>query len=292
MSIFSHAFSTLRLRRFAPVGQLASVGQLALLTAIALGTFPQSAQAFRIFPGYDENPTAGQFLSESARPNSNEAAATFAIQLAPGIVTTEGFESFPTTQTIHGLTTQISGVQTVLSYKNSSDDPASGNIQRASGTTGMTNAGTFPTEGRQGISINSTNRFEILLNEPIAAFSFWGTDLGDQNNSLTLAFYNGSTLINESPIGYLGANSGNSSVFFFGGIADAPAEYFNRVVFQNSKLNDAIGLDQFTIAVPDQVLDLDGSTTSSTVVPTPALLPGLLGLMVRLKLRRRAMAAS
>lgn len=224
---------------------------------------------------------------------------------------TEGFESFSTTQSIDGLTAQISGIQTILSYKDSSGTPipagsagSAANVQKASGTTDMTNAGTFPTEGTKGISINSTNRFEILLNQPIAAFSFWGTDLGDNNNSLALALYNGNTLLRESPINYLGANSGNSSVFFFGGIAEAPAEYFNRVVFNNTKTNDAIGLDQFTIAVAEQLLTQPNPSSASSAgvtdpnapgegpasVPTPALLPGLLGLMVRLRLRRRAIA--
>ncbi|NJM56500.1 MAG: PTPA-CTERM sorting domain-containing protein [Synechococcales cyanobacterium RU_4_20] len=293
MSIFSHAFSTLRLRRFAPVGQLA------LLTAIALGTFPQSAQAFRVFSGYDANPSAGTFLHATDRPNSNEAAETFALQLAAGSVSTEGFESFATTQAIHGLTTQISGIQTVLSYKDAGvpvpggSSGSTANVQKATATginAGMTQSGTFPTEGRQGISINSDNQFEILLGEAIAAFSFWGTDLGDNNNGLTLQLYNGSNLITTAPINYLGANSGDSSVFFFGGIADAPTEYFNRVVFQTSKTNDAIGLDQFTIAESSQVLN--NGTPDPTIVPTPALLPGLLGLMMRLKLRRRATAAS
>lgn len=259
----------------------------------------QPAKAFLLFDAYDGNPDPAEFpvLPTEQRVNTNEIAATFSLLLAADVVTTEGFESFPTSQAIDDLSTTISGVGTTLSYKNSDGTSVTGGastkVQKANGN-GLTNAGTFPTEGERGISINSMNRFEVLLDEAIAAFSFWGTDLGDLDNTLTIELYRDTTLLATQPINYLDENSGDSSVFFFGSIAEDPTEYFNRVVFNNSKntgTGDAIGLDQFTIAIPSQVVGLDNLGTDPTTVPTPALLPGLLGFGLRIWKRRRAVVA-
>ncbi len=278
------------LRRMSPL----SIATIAVIAAAA-----QPAQAFRLFDAYDGNPDPAEFpvLPTEQRTNTNETAATFSLLLAAGVVTTEGFENFPTSQAIDGLSIPISGVGTTLSYKNSDGTSATGGastkVQKADGN-GLTNSGTFPTEGDRGISINSTKRFEVLLDEAIAAFSFWGTDLGDRGNTLTIELYRDTTLLATQPIDYLGENSGDSSVFFFGSIAEDPTEYFNRVVFNNSKKtgnSDAIGLDQFTIAMPSQVVGLGDLGADPTAVPTPALLPGLLGFGLRIWKRRRAAVA-
>jgi hypothetical protein len=145
----------------------------------------------------------------------------------------------------------------------------------------MTNSGTFPTDGKQGISINSIYTFKINFSSPLAAIGFWGTDLGDNNNSLTVVLRNLGKTVAQQPINYLGANAGKSSIFFFGGIAQQPTEYFDEVELLSSvtNLQDAIGLDQLTVGTPAQVQ----SVTPPTAVPTPALLPGLVGLSLGLR---------
>jgi hypothetical protein len=75
----------------------------------------------------------------------------------------------------------------------------------------------------------------------------------------------------------------NSSEFFFGFIADSPAEEFNRVEFVSSinSGGDEIGIDQIKIATPTQV---------KTKIPEPASIWGTLlsvGCLVAIKRRSK-----
>ena len=270
------------------------------------------AQAFRLFSGYDENPTARAVLTPIYRVNSLTASQAFDQAVNNGTVTTESFEDQSTRQAIDGLSLNISGVQATFSYLKKSDGTsattsgASTKVQKADAN-GLTNAGTFPTNGEKGISINSSNHFGLNFSQSLAAFSFWGTDLGDSSNRLTVEFYQDNNLVKSQLIDYLGANAGSSSVFFFGGLAETTAEQFNRIQLISSigSTGDAIGLDQLTIATPEQVLGAASSAAASnsivtssaatssaatTAVPTPALLPGLLGFALSVMRKRRDLA--
>ncbi|MEO1187089.1 MAG: hypothetical protein AAFX46_21505, partial [Cyanobacteria bacterium J06636_27] len=63
-----------------------------------------------------------------------------------------------------------------LSYTRKSDGTAidsgteSTSVQSAN-SNGVTNSGTYPTDGSQGISINSQNNFTIKLSQDISNFS-------------------------------------------------------------------------------------------------------------------------
>lgn len=269
------------------------------LTPLFLLAQTAPAQAFKLFSGYDENPVNQTVLPLAARVNALADSQDFDQTINNGTVTTESFESQSTSKRINDLSLEISGVRSQFSYiKKSDNTPAAATVQKANGTTGMTNSGTFPTEGEKGISINSSNHFGISFTQPLAAFGFWGTDLGDNKNELTVEFYRDSNLVSYQKINYLEDNPGNSSVFFFGGLAETTAEQFNRVQLVSSInwTGDAIGLDQFTIATPEQVLGAAAnkaaasSAAAATAVPTPALLPGLLGFALGVVRKRRDVA--
>jgi hypothetical protein len=259
---------------------------LALPAAISLA---QSAQAFSLFTGYDENPADKTVLPLASRVNSMAAFNDYRNNLGGVGVTTESFETTAVKTPINNLAPTLSGVTSDFIYTTD----AAGTITAGTSDTvsvqqanaGMTNAGTFPTDGVRGISINSNNFFKIKFASPLAAFSFWGTDLGDINNTLTVILRNAGMQVGSQQIDYLGANAGASSVFFFGAIATDSGELFDEVQLLSSSTSttgDAIGIDQLTVGTAAQV------TPSSTPVPTPALLPGLVAMLAGVRRRSKA----
>jgi hypothetical protein len=221
------------------------------------------------------------------RINSTAAFNNYRNNLGGVGVTTESFETTAVGTDINDLAPTLSGVVSNFIYTTdeagttSAGSGVAASVQKANAT-GMTNSGTFPTEGKQGISINSDNFFKIKFVSPLAAFSFWGTDLGDNKNTLTVILRRVGIEVGRQPIDYLNANAGDSSVFFFGAIAQNSGELFDEVQLLSSKANDAIGIDQITVGTVDQF------TPPSTAVPTPALLPGLIALAAGVRRRSKA----
>jgi hypothetical protein len=241
------------------------------------------------FNGYDLNTSSPLIpLTKFTAPISEGAFKTFSDSLADATVTTESFEGI--SGAINGLIRTISGTTATFSYtqKNPTDPNNPGvpggsttSVQKADGA-GFTNAGTYPTDGMYGISINSANNFSISFSNSLAAFGYVGTDLGDNSNILTMKFFNGTTLVNSTAIP-TNVGSANSSEFFFGFIADSPAEEFNRVEFVSSISSggDAIGIDQIKVATSSQV---------KTKIPEPASIWGTLlcgGCLVAIKRRSK-----
>jgi hypothetical protein len=270
-----------------------------IVSATASAVLVSSTANAVTFVGYDANPSTSSNPPPLAfDPNSNSQLAfnNFSSNLNGATVTTESFETTatPVGALIDNLSSIVSGTTAKFSYKKSDGSSASSTtspttqVQQA-GSDGLTNAGTYPTDGSRGISINSTNKFSISFADTItgqptllAAFGYFGTDLGDLNNALTMQFFNGSTLLNpnELPIA-VPTTSKNSSKFFFGYIADNSTQYFDRVVFLNSSTNDAIGIDQIKVGTPAQV---------TTAVPEPSSLLGTLlfgGSVMLVKRRSR-----
>jgi hypothetical protein len=250
---------------------------ISLTIAILPLAIMSPAQAFQFFLGYDANPNQGTVLPINQRPNSTAAFNAFNANLGGTGVINQGFESLPTGN-INNTAVNFSGVTGTPRYTLKSTGVDVGLPVRQADGNGFTNSGTFPTEGTKGISINSANNFAINFSQALQAFSFWGTDLGDNNNTLTVQLYNAGTQVNSQLIDYLGAGAGDSSVFFYG-VIGATGEVFDevRLVSSINSTGDAIGLDQFTVGTPAQVTSTD-PMTSTNAVPTPALLPGLLGM--------------
>ncbi len=248
---------------------LISLSALVSVTAAAILVNSGTAHAVT-FNGYDENTTSVPLTALTA-PESQKAFNDFSSRLNSTTLVTESFESFPTTKPIDGLSTVISGTTANFSYKKKSDGSSgTGTVQKATASganKGFTNSGTYPTDGVQGISINSDSTLSISFSNPLAAFGYFGTDLGDNGNVLTMNFYRQGILISTYPIP-VNVNSFNSSEYFFGFIADNPSQYFDRVDFVSSIASngDAIGIDQIKIGTSAQVVP----------VPEPASILGTL----------------
>jgi hypothetical protein len=253
-----------------------------IVVAIAPMVTISPAQAFQFFTGYDANPIPDTALPLADRINSEIAFTSYKANLSGVGVVTQGFEGFANNTDLNvatgGSTVNFSGVTGTFINTVKSTGTAASLIVRKADSAGLTNSGTYPTEGKNGISINSANNVAIRFSSPLQAFSFWGTDLGDNKNTLTIELYKGASQVGTRLIDFLGADAGQSSTFFYGVVGDS-TELFDEVRLTSSisSNGDAIGLDQFTVGTPGQVVP--------TAVPTPALLPGL--VMTCLSLWRR-----
>jgi hypothetical protein len=266
---------------------------LLLTTTASIVLVANNANAFS-FTGYDQNfkppISAGnppRPLTVAESPNSQSAYNQFIADTNTGTVSTEGFELFSTSSTtgqnINGLSTSISNVNATFSYIRKSDNSAlTTKVQKADTTYGLFGGvngnGTYPTDGTQGLSINSANKLSIAFASPLRAFGYFGTDLGDNSNVLTMIFtLNGAPV--DSVIVPTFTGGQNSSKFFFGYIGDTPSTVFDKVEFSSSLTSttntDAIGIDQIRVATAAQVT---GTTifVNPTSVPEPSSMLGTL----------------
>lgn len=144
--------------------------------------------------------------------------------------------------------------------------------------------GRFATSGSQFLD-NVTNGFNLSFSTAIAAFGFYGTDIGDFAGQLTLSLTNGSTQ-NLTVPNTLNAPGG--SLLFWGIIAENASETFTSATFGNSLMGviDGFAFDDLVIGDLQQV----------NPVPLPAALPlfgtGLAALsFIGWRRKRKAAAA-
>lgn len=129
----------------------------------------------------------------------------------------------------------------------------------------------------------SGQSFTIDFGNEVSVFSFWGTDIGDFEGSLTLELYNGTEKVGEEKVSTAQGADSSGSLQFFGLFVDTKAgdRAFTsiRFVTSGSRL-DGFGFDSFTI----------GTNPSGGDVPEPATfaLAGLALAGLALSRRRRA----
>ena len=97
--------------------------------------------------------------------------------------------------------------------------------------------------------------FTITFSEAIAAFGFYGTDIGDVGGNITLDLSNGEHLEVPNTVG-----APDASLLFYG-IIDTNT--FTSVTFGNTNGNDGFGFDDLTIGTLNQV-------TGATPTPEPS----------------------
>jgi hypothetical protein len=110
--------------------------------------------------------------------------------------------------------------------------------------------GRYPTSGLN--FWETEDAFYIDFSEPIAAFGFYGIDIGDFSGQVVLELVNGGNrtfTVNNTIDGPSG------SVLYYGIIEEDPALQFTRVTFSNTAEGvDHFGFDDFTIGSLEQVI--------------------------------------
>jgi hypothetical protein len=236
-----------------------------LAAAVAIAAFGAGhANAYQTFFGQDLSNSATTPLSSI--PNSSAAESAFLSQLIG--VGTETFET-QTVGSIAPLALTFPGAGTATL--------SGGNGTVASVTPGTTNgAGRYSIPSATSsnyweVSAGGGGNFTITFTDSIAAFGFYGIDIGDFGGQLTLGLSNGGSLTVNNAVGSNGSTDG--TVLYFGLIAANAAEEFNSITFNTTTgQGDIFAFDNFTIGTQEQVCRVNCGT-----VPEPATL-GLLGL--------------
>ena len=233
----------------------------AMIATVNLSTADAGLMTYQ---GIDQNP------GDTVPPAGFAAAAraSFLSNLSGG-VGTEDFELFAT-GTNGPLNLSFPGSSGSISATLSS--ALSGDIEIRSGSIG---AGRFPTSGSQYLETSGDADFTIDFSDPISAFGFFGTDIGDFAGDLVLTLTNGTT----ETITATTAGSSDGALLFFGFTNDMGS--YTKIEFENTGSGDFFGFDDMTIGDPGQIVN--------PRVPEPASLAifGAMGLMTVGMRRRR-----
>lgn len=243
---------------------------LSLTATVTVGV-QRPAQAFSIYFG--EDLSSDEWVRLNSTPNADSAHNQFLSRLVG--VGTETFESYPAWQPSPlSISFGSAGTATLGGDGYIVDDPNSF-------------SGRYPASGRK--YWEAWNQFSISFSNPIAAFGFYGVDIGDIFGNLTLTLLNSQTGSSQIlPVNHSTrpVNIGGS-VLYFGLIADSPNEVFDRIIFGNtSGGNDAFAFDNMTIGSLEQVIPEEP-------VPEPATVAGMLlggGLLVKWRRQRQQKA--
>ncbi|WP_259781547.1 PEP-CTERM sorting domain-containing protein [Aestuariispira ectoiniformans] len=237
---------------------LSGIVAAAVVSFAALG----SAQAAPVtYFGEDLNPAYGI----PAGGNAQTAHDNFHSALTAG-VQTENFEGFNDGDSSPlGLSFTGSGSTINGSLKGNGEIDGSG-------------SGRFPTSGSK--LWEASGSFSVEFDSPVAAFGFYGTDIGDFDGQITLALEDITGTITNLVINNT-INGPNAALLFFG-IIDV-ANPFVKVTFGNTSAGtDYFGFDDLTV----------GDVAQVKQVPAPSALGllglGLLGMGFAARRRRKA----
>lgn len=236
--------------------------KITALTAASLAALSPAAQAYRVFVGEDLN--NNPWVPLSSFVNARAAETAFLSNLVD--VGTETFEgSVVGTRNLLELAFPGAGTARLS---------GAGVVSRVA--PGRTNGvGRYGISGSQFWEVDAGGRFSIDFSNPVAAFGFYGVDLGDFGGQLTLTLTGGGTqqLLVPNTIGRLGSTDG--SVLFFGLIAESIEEAFSSVSFAMSTgQGDVFAFDNMTVGGLAQVKPPE--PTEST--PEPGAIAGLVAI--------------
>ena len=245
------------------VSQLSSIAGVTAAAAIGV-TAP--THAYTIFFGEDLNDSYDTPLS--SLPNAQTAAANFLSRLTETGI--ETFDSFA----------PITASPLTLTFPGGKTATLNGSGSIYSVTPGRTNGvGRYAISGSNYWEANAeSGHFSITFNQKVAAFGFYGIDIGDFGGQLVLTLGGDSNRQVTVPntIGSYGSTDG--SVLYFGIIANNPDEYFTSVLFNMSTgEGDFFGFDNMTFGNIEQVpIPLPSSTLPDTnPAPESILLPSV-----------------
>ena len=216
-----------------------------ILTLIVAGAGMASdrSDGATVFSGVDVQPLATM--------NAANAEAAFKAELSA--TSTENFESFPGGTPAASVRPDFPAA----GVTNARINADGGGIIDARTMAGMTAAlfGQFPTSGYKYLETvidpSASSNFSIELFQLVDGFGFFGVDIGDVTGSLnvtisnTMSSFSLTTTVPTAP-----PNVADSSVLFFGIVADSPAEMFDRIDFVGTSTDtDVFAFDDMTVGV-------------------------------------------
>lgn len=212
-------------------------------------------------------------------PNASAAQALFLSALTSD-VGTETFES--------GFTQNQSGpINLTFPGAGSATLTGSGVVHRYStgcviGSNALANwcgNDRYPTSGDYFFDTPAGGDFQITFGQAVAAFGFFGVDVGDVGGRLFLDFIGDHGTYTWTVPHTLGSGQSTTGAVIYAGFVDADRP-FTSVRFRNNSGSDLFAFDDMTIASVEQL----------QVVPEPSsfllLATGLLGLVAVLRRRR------
>lgn len=116
--------------------------------------------------------------------------------------------------------------------------------------------GRFATSGSNYLNVALGDGYAISFSEPISAFGFYGTDIGDFAGQLLLEMANGDT-VNLTVPNTINAPDG---ALLFWGFIDTETAYTD-ITFTNTSGSDSFGYDDMTIGVREQISIVPEPTT-------------------------------
>jgi uncharacterized protein (TIGR03382 family) len=251
--------------------RLLSIAAVAACFAVASGT---ASATYTAFSGIDENGDPTTPLVNI--PNSSGAEALFKMNVSAGVAT-EDFES-----KVLGTTGPLE-----LTFV----DSVNGTTAKATLDGGSGRVAATDSSGRYSIpsdsssqfwlvdAADSANAFTLKFDTAIAAFGFYGMDIGDFGGALEIDLLDGlgNVLHTES----VPTSSSDGSAIYFGLLAGATdgSEDFAGVRFRSSASRaDAFAFDNFTLATRAQLCN-PAETSCGPIDPgTPVPVPGTLAL--------------
>ncbi len=206
--------------------------------------FSVQVQAATIFFGEDLNPGG----TVPAGGNAETARNDFLSNLTAG-VNTEDFDGF-----VDGTTAPLNLNFTGGLGPIGATMSGTGEIENSTGS------GRFPTSGANFWEVSGAFVIDFLA--PVAAFGFYGIDIGDFNGQVTVQTQDGSGNILSDFVINNTINGPNGSLLFWG-LIDV-LNPFQKIVFGNTNAGtDFFGFDDLTV----------GDVAQVSAVPVPAALP-------------------
>ncbi len=259
---------------------------LASLTLAAAAGFAGSAHAaYTSYFGEDLNDSETTPLAST--PKADLARQTFLSKLIN--VGTETFE------------TQSVGTPAPLVLKfPGSNGNVTATLTGGDGIVKSVTPGTTDDSGRYSVPSASTSRywdvaagadgapstFNVSFGQAIAAFGFYGIDIGDFGGQLEVLLFNGDTQVGDLTVDNTQGDGGSTggSVLYFGLIAQDKNSLFTSVRFQMTTVDlDVFAFDNFTIAELSQV-------SPPGTVPEPGTLALMAGALLALGVAQRKRA--
>jgi len=213
----------------------------ACASVVVLAFLPATANAGPVtFSGIDGN---GSELALSSTPNSDAARNSFFSNLSG--VGTETFESLSGSAPLN-INFGAAGTATIN---------GSGTISTV--VPGNTNgAGRYSAPSLTSsrfLEVDAGANFNLTFSDPIAAFGFYGIDIGDFNGTVTLQLTDTLNNVTNLAVPAAASNFANASVLYFG-FYDLSTQYKQITFSTTSGSGDIFAFDDFSIGSTQQVV--------------------------------------